>query len=644
MTFKQRIQEAPLFFGSIMGVLGGAIDGLFVISSAPHLFNGFWTKASLLGFSVGIYGVVGAILGSIVALVPPSWLIRKNILKKSSLVLSYLSILLGLSIASVIIVENFNFNPISLWPDVVLIAVILAATYFFIQITAITLNKIAFLKNLLLRWINLAKSKLAIAAFTVVFILSTANVVMLPMDPEKYLLSQRPNIILISFDTLSAKHMGCYSYAKPTTPNIDRFAQDGVLFENHFSVARLTLPSHMSMFTSVYPSVHKVIDSFKSVLDNRFTTLAEVLRKNGYETGAFVDGNRQLNIGAFHGFDRGFDFYEHYPERYLSQEKLFIIKKLLNFTARYLHRNGVPDVHSEKIFTSAINWMDQRQNEEPFFLFLHTYDIHSDFGTKLPYVSPESFQTRFTSNYSGNFDGCDGAGSCATETLINYNDYYFIHFIQSLQKRNLWDNTIIMVTSDHGEEFLEHRQLKHYQHYDEVLKVPLIIRYPEGLKSGTTVNNLTRSIDLFPTILELADIEHESSQFQGVSLVPLADGGSGVEELILYGGQEEPWDTDTKVMRTLTHKYIMNGKNRGGYALKSGEPEELYDLRKDPGEKENIIGTEISIFQRMNDDMTRWADGCIALRSEIVPTELAEGKKRIDQKSVETLKSLGYIR
>jgi hypothetical protein len=88
----------------------------------------------------------------------------------------------------------------------------------------------------------------------------------------------------------------------------------------------------------------------------------------------------------------------------------------------------------------------------------------------------------------------------------------------------------------------------------------------------------------------------------------------------------------------------MNGKNRGGYALKSGEPEELYDLRKDPGEKENIIGTEISIFQRMNDDMTRWADGCIALRSEIVPTELAEGKKRIDQKSVETLKSLGYIR
>ena len=228
--------------------------------------------------------------------------------------------------------------------------------------------------------------------------------------------------------------------------------------------------------------------------------------------------------------------------------------------------------------------------------------------------------------------------------LSCYTDFWFGQFIEALQKRNLWDNTIIMVTSDHGEEFLEHRQLKHYQHYDEVLKVPLVIRHPERLKSGTKVNNLTRSIDLFPTILELTDIEHESSQFQGVSLVPLANDESGMEELTLYGGQEEPWDTDTRVMRTLTHKYIINGSNRGGYALKTGEPEELYDLRKDPGEHENIIKSEVSVFQKMNDEMTLWTDVCLALRSEIVPTELADNKKRIDKKSVETLRSLGYIR
>lgn len=317
------------------------------------------------------------------------------------------------------------------------------------------------------------------------------------------------NVVLISVDTLRADHLGCYGYHRNTSPNIDRLASDAVLFENAFSNSHWTLPSHMSIMTSQYPSAHDVnfFYSNEQRLDESKTTLAEVLKSSDYKTVAFTGGGL---VDPMFGFDQGFDGYNVIDTSYENTE-------LLN-----------------EIF----GWLENNHNEK-FFMFVHTYSVHA------PYLPPGPFKGTFSDSYSGSIiDSLDEMKRAHSANLsrfklflnsINTSDpsdvyhavalydegiLYMDHCIGQLMKRleglGLGEKTLVVFTSDHGEDLTEHGVIAlHGYLYDEQVHVPLIIRLP-GKNSGT-VKTPAQGIDVMPTTLDILDIAQPSS-VQGESL------------------------------------------------------------------------------------------------------------------------------
>ncbi|HEX3035185.1 MAG TPA: sulfatase, partial [Thermodesulfobacteriota bacterium] len=260
-------------------------------------------------------------------------------------------------------------------------------------------------------------------------------VILLNVIPYPYLLSfkpERPNVILISIDTLRADHLSCYGYSRNTSPNIDRFAKDSVLFKNTIAQAPWTLPSHMSLFTSLYPSSHGVILKDRR-LDNKHLTIAEILQNAGYETVAFTDDGYLSRKFGYQGFD---DFDD---------------------TSYYFHGSG----GVETIYKKAVNWL-RDSHPKPFFLFLHTYEVHA------PFDPPPDYDIYSDKNYKGIVE-VFGKSNDYYERIkpqMTLKDYHYVidkydggiyytdHFLGKLFKElkdlGLYDKSIIVITSDHG--------------------------------------------------------------------------------------------------------------------------------------------------------------------------------------------------
>ncbi len=676
LSFGERIKSA-LPVSGLISALVGIVDSFSVIRATALFFPSALDKFFYVIFAMGVYMMIGVAVAVILAIVPLTFFASKKDIAPTRLSAFYFSLLIGLGAGFVTIVESVTFFYLYLNPirDLLKIAGVLIATYGLIRVLTLAFSRIDALCNGVHAIVNFLVRKPVLIGFAILFAISCFPV--FNIWPQTQMAAQeRPNVILISFDTLAARHMSAYGYPKQTTPNLDQLAEAGVLFQNHYSVSRTTLTSHMSILTSTYPGVHKVVDSYTSVLDDRFITLAEVLKEAGYENAAFVDGTRELNIGAAHGFDKGFDFYGHSEERLTKFERLYVLKRFLNFIETLLHSHGIPDMHSEKIFSAAANWLGQRRGARPFFLFLHTYDIHSDFGTTLPYVSPADFHKHVYHEYQGDFTGCGESGKCATDYLveinvklrkgkaqaakllsdedvkyiaslydagIEYTDYQFGQFMAKLKKLGLLENTLIVATSDHGEEFFQHGQMKHTQYYDEILHVPLIMYFPKKLPSGARVAKLTRSIDILPTILDLVEVDKTAPQFQGNSLLAFVSGETNGAEVSLFGGEDRPVDIDTKFLRTASHKIILNGADRRDYEFNLDKPFELYDLTLDPGEQQNRALSDTARFRQMFVQIEQWTKACAELRQKLIPTE-NEKKLTLDEKTKETLRSLGYIK
>lgn len=676
ISFSERIKFALPVSGLILALFG-VVDSLSVIRSTALFFPSVLDKIFYVIFAVGAYGMVGAAMAVVLAILPLQLFVSKKNIESSKLAAFYLSLMISLGAGLLMIIESVTFFYIYINPlkDLLKIAGTLVGTYVSIRLLTLLFGKVGSLSSAVHLAANFFVRKSLTIGFAGLFIVSCFQV--FNIWPRTQMAAQgQPNVILISFDTLAAQHISAYSYPKQTTPNLDQLAREGALFQNHYSVSRTTLTSHMSILTSTYPGVHKVVDSYASVLDDRFITLAEILKETGYQNAAFVDGTRELNIGAAHGFDSGFDFYGHSEERLTKFERFYVVKRFLNFLDTFLHGYGIPDMHTERIFAGATNWLRQRNGDRPFFLFLHTYDIHSDFGTTLPYVSPGSFQKHAYHEYKGKFNGCGESGKCATDYLveinnklrkgkaepadllseedvkfiaslydagIEYTDYQFGRFMESLGKLGLLQNTLIVATSDHGEEFYQHGQMKHVQYYDEVLHVPLIMYFPKKLSPGAQVTKLTRSIDILPTILDLVNIDKVSEQFQGMSLMNYVSGETNGTEVSLFGGEDRPVDIDTKFLRTASHKIILNGADRRDYEFNFDKPFELYNLDIDREERQNIALTDTATFSQMLAQIEDWSEACAELRHKLIPTENAN-KLTLDEKTKETLRSLGYIK
>lgn len=408
-------------------------------------------------------------------------------------------------------------------------------------------------------------------------------------------MSKNYNVILIGIDTLRADHLGIYGYNRPTSPHIDALARGGMLFRKCFSQAPFTAPSFMSLMTSRYPTYHGITNNFQPCGDNRaraytldpdIPTLASVLRENGYRTGAFADGG---NMHGKIGFSRGFDYYGEPRQDTIDESAL------ANSSRAPVFHGPIP---AKEIFL----WLKEFKKEN-FFLFLHTYAVHSPwlvpmmykemFGSASRYAKDTSMSDlnsyiSFLKNTASEFKNGDKEALSDYIALydgaIRYADDFVGKLISVLDTLGILDTTILIFTSDHGEEFFEHGALGHGQLYNELLHVPLIVKIP-GFGRSETVSRQVRSIDIMPTILELTRIK-AGIPMHGASLL---DSRNEDHDRVVIA-ETEPVGYAVQKENT-KHIYYAHARSPKAESRGIGE---LYDVASDPGEKNNIAERDLN--------------------------------------------------
>ncbi len=337
----------------------------------------------------------------------------------------------------------------------------------------------------------------------------------------------KKNILLITIDTLRYDRLSIYNDKFVKTPNIDNLAKKGAVFERAFAHTPITLPSHANILTGTTPLYHGISDNNRFRLDDKFLTLAEHLKKNGYKTAAFT---ASFVLNEYFKLNQGFDLYSG-PEK--SNE-----------------------LKAEEIIKPSVKWI--RDNKGPWFLWIHVWDPHT------PYSPPEPFKTRFSSDlYSGE---------------VAYTDSQLGTLFDFMEDSGLMKNTSIVITGDHGEALGDHYELEHgYFAYNSTIHIPLII-YDPSIKSSTICNNVSH-IDIFPTLCNLAKVS-TPSHIQGKSLLPLMKGETWEEETIYF---------ESKLAYYSRGWAPLDGFIKEDQKFINQPIKELYDLKKDFSEKRNII-------------------------------------------------------
>ena len=394
------------------------------------------------------------------------------------------------------------------------------------------------------------------------------------------------NIVLISVDTLRADHVSGLGYAKKTTPNLDQFLNNSIVFTNNISTSSWTLPSHMTFMTGLLPSHHKVVNKYilnyekkteeiadLSKVSPGVKTLAEYLKQNGYATGGFTGG---AGVDRQFGFNRGFD--EYYDEN--------------NFGG---FSDSIP---------RAVDWT-KKNKDKKFFLFLHGYDIHGQ------YVPIGGYDKRFVDfEYKGNLNGSTEEqkklredGITNGQVYLSPDDVKFLialydekiqradeklgNFFREYATLGLNDKTIFIITSDHGEEFYEHGQIDHgHSLYDELIKTPLFIKTPKTT-ANVKINSQTSGADIMPTILSSVGIKTPTI-FDGVDLSQFTK--TQLKRNVI-SETEYRYVVDQRSIRTTTGwKFIKDV---------SSNLDELYDIKNDPKEKNNLINKSTKITKTL---------------------------------------------
>ena len=352
------------------------------------------------------------------------------------------------------------------------------------------------------------------------------------------------NVVVVTLDTLSARHLSQYGNDRIETPAFGRVAAEGVLFEQATATVPLTLPSHTSMFTGTYPMFHGVRDNGGYYVPEDAETLAEVLRDAGYRTGGFVAA---FVVDSRWGLDQGFD-------RYYD-----------DFNFREFERISLDSVQrpGDEVMDAALAWMDEVK-EERFFSWIHLYDPH------WPYEAPEPWASRV----SGYSDAPYDAEVLFTDSLVG-------QLLNWLDESALADDTLLVLIGDHGESLGRHREGAHgFFIYDASMQVPFLLRAPyRQIASGLRVPAQVRGIDLMPTVLDLVGLP-VPGDVQGASLVPLADGSESDLGLWAYSESLYPrnhygWSPLRSLRNGLLH-------------FVSAPRPELFEVLDDPGEAKNL--------------------------------------------------------
>ena len=446
------------------------------------------------------------------------------------------------------------------------------------------------------------------------------------------------NIIIISATNIGANHLGTYGYERDTSPNIDALAKESLVFDNFFAPASWTLPTGISLFTSLYPYQHGVMVRLldrrgvpTERLNPKIMTLIDLLKDNGYVTGAFTG---RFDYRPSFGLTNRFDFYTSSQENTNSKDtKIKFVED---------RRFG----HMADVVLDASEWIDQNKGKK-FFLFLQGYETHCPFSPKKSYdkmfvnftienlkVGPEYCYRGFHNN---------GSYISFTTTLVNetkgklfrqvklskkdldfleaqydaeirYVDDTIGYFVEELKKKGIFNETIIVLLSEHGEMFAKHGRFGRAGTvrgtlYDDVIHIPLIIRHPE-LGPGR-IDQLVQIIDIMPTLLDFIGVDTQT-RMQGKSLTPLLYENKTINEEIyggsVYGTISFPYyeartineflrTEDFKIMHELT--LFLNGSIEEKY--------ELYDISSDKEEQNNIIHKKIEVASALKNKLTKWS-------------------------------------
>ncbi|UCF43354.1 MAG: sulfatase-like hydrolase/transferase, partial [Planctomycetota bacterium] len=394
------------------------------------------------------------------------------------------------------------------------------------------------------------------------------------------------NILLISIDTCRADHVSCYGYPRQTTPNIDQLARESVLFKNVITPVPITLPAHCSMLIGTIPPHHGVHDNVGYRLHESNLTLAEILHTHGYTTGAILSS---FVMDARFGLDQGFEVYDDFfgpaVSGYYSNER-----------------------RAENASRLTCAWLEEHQNE-PFFLFLHYFDPH------FPYDPPEPFASAFADDlYAGE---------------IAYTDKYIHQVIEKLKELDLYDSTLLIITSDHGEGLYEHSEWTHgYFIYHSTIQVPLIIKVPGGPR-GKKVDGVVGLVDIVPTICGMLGIT-PPSPMHGQDLSPILTKKRKIKKDERYVYCESLMPSKRYGCSPLL------GLVSDRWKYIQAPRQELYDLNKDPDEIQNLADENPAVVRLMRNNLRFTLE-------DTLRTNRPDSRSVLDSESRKRLESLGYI-
>jgi arylsulfatase A-like enzyme/Flp pilus assembly protein TadD len=406
--------------------------------------------------------------------------------------------------------------------------------------------------------------------------------------------AEQPNIVLITIDTLRADHLHSYGYQQIRTPHIDRLAVEGARFTTVMTAAPLTLPAHSSIMTGAYPMFHGVRDNVGYRLNPGTETLAQILKQHGYETGAFVGAyvlDRAFGLGT------GFDFYyDHFEDQTNPAGTINLAT---------LKRPG------KEVVDQALAWLQattRKASGHPFFVWVHLYDPHD------PYDPPAPFKAE----YSGNpYDG-----------EIAYADQQVGRLLTFLSSAGLYDKTLIALTGDHGESLGEHKEVRHgYFVYDATILVPWILKPSNRLARPRVVTETVRSIDIAPTILQIAGYP-KGKTMQGEGLADLISGKARDVPPDAYSESFYPLQFGWSALRTLrsaNFKYI------------DAPHPELYELDVDPHELKNRAAQRPAVISELRAKLQALD------RASSAPDVQSKAVHVLAPEEIEKLAKLGYL-
>jgi arylsulfatase A-like enzyme len=421
----------------------------------------------------------------------------------------------------------------------------------------------------------------------------------------------QPNILLVVIDTLRNDHLGCYKYFRNTTPNMDQIAKDGIVFEDFYNAGAPTGPAFTSIYTGLYPIHHKYYRfTYPNVreLDDLTFTMPEIFKTLGYTTVA-LDNLSNFPPHSKH-WTRGYN-------HYINPNK--------NFNDNIL---------AEDLNKKAIPWI-KNHSDEKFFFFIHYWDPH------ITYDQPTEYRKIFhhkkgdysdleVKNAPAGYQYVPGWGKIGemVEEKTNFRGmnlsidlydgeiYYLDHaigrIISALKDVNVFDDTLVIITSDHGENLMQHYNFwGHNSLHDTVIHIPLIMRYPKKFPKNVKVKGFGQHIDLLPTILDIVGAPTGILEIDGKSLLPLLKGDK-IRDTIFMEHSSGQRAIRTKEWKFITDEWLTADE----WVRRIHRPPELFNVKEDPMESINLANTNIEMMTKLREELIKW-----------IKNNLEEGKK-----------------